>query len=45
MTQTERAIAKLYYRLVYQLKLKTLDDVPEIYRPALEEYRREVENS
>ena len=45
MTQTERAIAKLYYRLVYELKLKTLDDVPELYRPILEEYRRQIENS
>ena len=44
MTQTERAIAKLYYRLVYERKIMTLDAVPEVYRAVLEEYRREVES-
>lgn len=43
MTATERALAKMYYRLVYQLKLKTVADVPPEYREILEEYRREVE--
>ena len=43
MTATERAIAATYYRLVYKLHLKRLEDVPEEYRDILEEYRREVE--
>ena len=43
MTATERAIAATYYRLVYKLKLKPLDEVPEKYREILEEYRREIE--
>lgn len=43
MTDTERAIAKLWYRLVYVVKLKTLDDVPPEYRDCLEQYRREIE--
>lgn len=45
MTDTELAIVKLYYRLVYQFGLKTLADVPAQYRAALEEYRREVEGA
>jgi len=45
MTDTERAIAKLFYRLVYVDKLKTVKDVPAEYRKALEEYRREVETN
>ncbi len=44
MTTTERAIAKFYYRLVYQQKRLALEDVPALYRPLLEEYRREIEN-
>lgn len=43
MTATERAIAKLWYKLVYKLKIKSLDDVPEQYRDLLEDYRREIE--
>lgn len=43
MTDTERAIAKMYYKLVYELKLKTIADVPAEYRSILEQYRREVE--
>ena len=41
MTATERAIAKMYYRLVYERKVMSLGDVPEQYRAILEEYRRE----
>ena len=44
MTDTERAIAKMYYKLVYELKLKTIADVPAEYRALLEQYRREVES-
>ncbi len=44
MTDTERAIAKMYYRLVYELKIKKVKDVPAEYRKILEQYRREVEN-
>lgn len=43
MTDTQRAIAKMYYRLVYQQHIMTADQVPAIFRPLLEEYRREVE--
>lgn len=43
MTATEYAFAKLYYRLVYVVKLKTIDDVPPEYRDCLEQYRREIE--
>ena len=43
MTDTERAIAKLWYRLVYVRKLKTLADVPTDYLNILEQYRREIE--
>lgn len=44
MTDTQRAIAKMYYRLVYQQHIMTVEQVPTMYRPWLEEYRREVEN-
>ena len=44
MTDTERAIAKMYYRLVYELKLKTIAEVPPEYRSILAQYRREVES-
>lgn len=43
MTTTERALAAMYYRLVFVNKVKTLDDVPEQYRAILEEYRREMD--
>ncbi len=43
MTDTERAIAAMYYRLVYELKIKTVADVPAEYRGILEQYRRECE--
>lgn len=43
MTATERALAAMYYRLVYVNKVKSLDDVPDQYRAILEEYRREVD--
>ena len=43
MTATQRAIASLYYRLVYEKHVITLDDVPMIYRGILAEYCREVE--
>lgn len=43
LTPTERAIAKMYYRLVYQTHSMTLEQVPQRYRPWLDEYRREVE--
>lgn len=43
MTDTERAIAKMYYRLVYEQKLKTVKDVPAEYRKILEDYRREIQ--
>ena len=42
MTNTERAIAAMFYRLVYEQRILTVQDVPEIYRELLEEYRREV---
>ncbi len=43
MTTTDRAIGELWYRLVYELKLKTVADVPEQYREILELIRREHE--
>ena len=42
MTDTERAIAKFWYRLVYVEKVKSLSDVPTEYRKLLDKYRREV---
>ena len=42
MTATEYAIAKVFYRLVYIQKLKTLADVPDEYKGILEEYVREL---
>ena len=42
MTTTERAIARTYYRLVYETKTMKLKDVPAIYKPLLEEYRKEL---
>ena len=44
MTATERAIAAMYYRLVYVTKSKKLSDVPQIYRKILEQYRKEIES-
>lgn len=44
MTDTQRAIAKMYYRLVYQQHIMTVEQVPAAYRPWLDEYRREIEN-
>lgn len=44
MTDTQRAIAKMYYRLVYLQHIMTVEQVPAAYRPWLEEYRREIEN-
>lgn len=43
MTDTERAIAKFWYRLVYVDKVKSLSDVPAEYRKLVDKYRREVE--
>lgn len=43
MSETQRAIAKMYYRLVYQQHMLTLEQVPQRYRPWLETYRREAE--
>ena len=43
MTDTQRAIAKMYYRLVYQQHVMTVEQVPTIWRGYLEAYRREVE--
>lgn len=43
MTATERAIAAMYYRLIYIQKLKKISDVPEQYRKALEQYRKEMD--
>ena len=42
MTTTERAIARTYYRLVYETKTMKLKDVPKQYKPLLEEYRKEI---
>lgn len=42
MTATERAIARTYYRLVYETKAMKLKDVPAAYKPLLEEYRKEL---
>ena len=42
MTVTERAIAKIFYRLVYEVKSMKLKDVPKEYKPLLEEYRKEI---
>lgn len=44
MTNTQRAIAKMYYRLVYLQHIMTVEQVPAAYRPWLEDYRREIEN-
>ena len=43
MTNTERAIAKLYYRLVYVQHIMTFEQVPAAYQPWLEEYLRELD--
>ena len=43
MTATERAFAKVWYRLVYVNKVKSLADVPDEYRAILEEYVRELD--
>ena len=43
MTDTQRAIAKMYYRLVYEQKVLSVDSVPALFREILEQYRREVE--
>ena len=42
MTTTERAIARTYYRLVYETKTLKLKDVPKEYKPLLEAYRKEL---
>jgi len=44
MTDTQRAIAKMYYRLVYEQKVMSVDSVPPMFREILEQYRREVES-
>ena len=38
MTDTERAIAKFWYRLVYVDKVKSLSDVPAEYRGLVRDY-------
>ena len=44
MTDTQRAIAAMYYRLVYEKKVMAVENVPTAFQPLLEEYRREVES-
>lgn len=43
MTATEKAIAKNFYRLVYVQKVMKLKDVPDIYKPLLAEYKKEID--
>ena len=43
MTMIERAIGEMYYRLVYEKKFMTVADVPDAYKPILEQIRREHE--
>lgn len=42
MTATERAIAALWYRLVYVERVQKLSDVPTEYRAILEQYRKSL---
>lgn len=42
MTKTEYAIAKMYYRLVYDLQTLKIKDIPKEYRQIFDDYRKEV---
>ena len=44
MTATELAIARNYYRLVYERKVMSFKDVPEIYKPLVLQYKRDLES-
>lgn len=45
MDELAKTMAAVYYRLVYSNKVKTVDEIPERYREAVEEYRKNKEES
>lgn len=45
MDALTKIMASVYYRLVYINKVKTIEEVPEKYREALEEYRKNKEET
>ena len=43
LNNTERAIAKTFYRLVYEKKQMTIEEVPNQYKVYLDEYLKEID--